>query len=228
MKRKLKKRIKYAIATPLLKGYAAGLDKSCARITIGQETIDDMIEREQACILCFWHQHIMMSGFFLLDWQRQGLKTGFLISPSGDGTLAANVFVKNGVTLISGSSGRSGAQTMRKLYRAVQNDGVSPVTTPDGPRGPVYDFKPGTLLLASMTGAPIIPLAAACSRYWQFNSWDRFILPKWFCKMVMVVGEPVTIEKDMPVKLLRPKCSQLGEQLLKLKQQAENALQNIG
>jgi hypothetical protein len=226
MKRKLKKRIKYAIATPLLKAYATGLETTGTRITIGQEIIDDLIASKQVCILCFWHQHIMMCGFYLLDWQQQGLKTGFLISPSGDGTLAAKVFVRNGVTLISGSSGQSGAQTMRKLYRAVKNDGISPVTTPDGPHGPVYEFKPGTLLLASMTGAPIVPIATACSRYWQFSSWDRFILPKWFGKLVMVVGEPVTIEKDLPVKALRPKCKQLGEQLLQLKQQAENMLKS--
>ncbi|MBN1379756.1 MAG: lysophospholipid acyltransferase family protein [Gammaproteobacteria bacterium] len=226
MKRRLKKRIKYAIATALLKAYVAVLELTSNRITIGQKIIDEMISKQQPCILCFWHQHIVTCVYYLLDWQKQGMKTGFLISPSGDGALAAKIFVKHGVTLISGSSGRSGAQTMRKVYMAIKRDGLSPVATPDGPRGPIYDFKPGPLLLASMTGAPIVPIAASSSRYWQFNSWDKFILPKWFSKFVLVVGKPVYIEQGLPTKELRPKCAQLSEILMGIKRQSVEILEN--
>ena len=224
MKRKLTKRIKYATGYLILKAYVAVLGLTSRRSTIGREIIDKLVADNQLCILCFWHQHIVLSGFYLLDWQKQGLHTGFLISPSGDGTLAAKIFVKHGVKLISGSSGRDGAQTMRKLIRAIRKDRLSPVTTPDGPRGPVYEFKPGTLLLASKTGVPIVPIAAACTRYWQLKSWDRFIMPKWFGKMVMVVGDPIHIEKGLPVKTLEPRCRELAEIMMKTKQQAENIL----
>lgn len=225
MKRKLRKRIKYVVATSILKVYVAILNLTSRRKIVGQEVIESLLENRQTCIFCFWHQHIVMSGFYLLDWQRQGLKTGFLISPSGDGTLAAKVFVKDGVRLISGSSGRGGAQTLRKLYLSVKRDRLSLAITPDGPRGPIYDFKPGPLLLASMAGAPIVPIAPACTRYWQFKSWDKSILPKWFGKITMVVGEPIYIEKDLPLKQLRKQCHQLREVLLGIKQKAEHDLQ---
>jgi lysophospholipid acyltransferase (LPLAT)-like uncharacterized protein len=226
MKKKLKKQIKYSIATKILKVYSAFLEKTANRTVIGQQIIDQFIMSEKPCLLCFWHQHIMMTVLYLLDWQRQGLKSGFLISPSGDGSLAARLFVRDGVTLISGSSGRTGSQTMRKLMLALKRDKLSLAITPDGPRGPLYDFKPGPLMLASMTGAPIVPVATACSNYWQLKSWDRFIMPKWFSNITAVVGEPVYIEPDLPLRALRPKCQQLHDALMNAKQQAEEHIKN--
>ena len=223
--RKTKKQIKYTLATQVLKVFVAGLERTIKKSTYGQEIVDEFIQNKQVCIPCFWHRQIIMSALFMLDWQQLGLNIGFLISPSGDGSLAAKIFVKNGAKLISGSSGRSGAQTMRRLYMAVKRDGISPVATPDGPRGPVFDFKPGPLLLASMTGAPILPIASASSNYWQLNSWDKFIMPKWFSTLNLVVGEPVYIDKGLPVKHLRPKCALLRERLMQISDQAENLAQ---
>lgn len=220
-KRKLKKRVKYTLATQILKIFVAGLERTIDKTTYGQDIIDTFIRDKKTCIPCFWHRQIIASALFMLDWQRLGLDIGFLISPSGDGSLAARIFVKNGAKLISGSSGQTGAQTMRKLYRAVKQDGISPVATPDGPRGPVFDFKPGPILLASMTGVPILPIATASSSYWQLNSWDKFIMPKWFSHLTLVVGEPVYIDAGLSVKQLRPKCALLRDQLMLNSHRAE-------
>jgi hypothetical protein len=50
--------------------------------------------------------------------------------------------------------------------------------TPDGPRGPRGDFKPGALLVAQITGLPVVPLAVGASSGWQLKSWDGFLLPR--------------------------------------------------
>ena len=52
--------------------------------------------------------------------------------------------------------------------------------TPDGPRGPRHQFKPGALAVAQVTGLPIIPLAVSASSAWRLGSWDEFLVPKPF------------------------------------------------
>ena len=65
--------------------------------------------------------------------------------------------------------------------------------TPDGPRGPAEHVKPGLVYLASRTGYPVLPLAAAASSAWTFDSWDRFRVPKPFARLVVVYGPTIAV-----------------------------------
>ena len=93
--------------------------------------------------------------------------------------------------VIRGSSTHTGARALRDYYTALTKEKVSPVLTPDGPRGPRFKFKPGALLLAQMSGRPILPMAYAASRAWLVK-WDKFVIPKPFARIVIAIGEPVT------------------------------------
>jgi lysophospholipid acyltransferase (LPLAT)-like uncharacterized protein len=73
---------------------------------------------------------------------------------------------------------------------------VSPAITPDGPRGPPWKFKPGAVLLAQLSGRPMIPLSYAASHAWKIK-WDRFVIPVPFSRIVIVVGEPVYVPKGL-------------------------------
>ena len=48
----------------------------------------------------------------------------------------------------------------------------------DGPRGPIYQMKPGAPYMAIATGATVVPATAAAERAWVFRSWDRFHGPQ--------------------------------------------------
>jgi hypothetical protein len=89
--------------------------------------------------------------------------------------------------VIRGSSTATGARALRDYYEALVKEGVSPVITPDGPRGPRFQFKPGAILLAQMSGRPILPLAYAASRAWLIK-WDKFVLPVPFSRIAIAVG----------------------------------------
>jgi lysophospholipid acyltransferase (LPLAT)-like uncharacterized protein len=90
------------------------------------------------------------------------------------------------------------------MYTTIRKDKVSPVTTPDGPKGPVRIFKPGTVLLAQLTQSPMLPLTYTASRYWQLKTWDEFIIPKPFSRVVIAVGEPhLVAKKSNPEQLER-------------------------
>ena len=163
---------------------------------IGAEHIAASLARAPSFIPVYWHQHQVFCVKHLLDQRRAGLKLGFLISPSVDGEIGAMIVRNLGAEVIRGSSTHTGARALRDYYQALARDGVSPAMTPDGPRGPAWKFKPGAVLLAQLSGRPMIPLSYAASRAWKIK-WDRFVIPKPLARVVIAVGEPVYVPKGL-------------------------------
>ena len=163
---------------------------------IGGEHITASLARAPSFIPVYWHQHTLWCVKYLLDQQQGGVKLGFLISPSVDGEIGAMLVRELGAQVIRGSSTHTGARALRDYYQALAREGVSPAITPDGPRGPAWKFKPGAVLLAQLSGRPMIPLAYAASRAWKIK-WDRFVLPQPFARIVIAVGEPVYVAKGL-------------------------------
>jgi lysophospholipid acyltransferase (LPLAT)-like uncharacterized protein len=61
----------------------------------------------------------------------------------------------------------------------------------------LYECKPGVIGLASLSGAPIIPMHFGVSRKWVFRSWDRMELPKPFSKVIFEVGDPIFVPREL-------------------------------
>lgn len=69
--------------------------------------------------------------------------------------------------------------------------------TPDGPKGPAKELKPGTVKAAIHTGAVILPSGSFVSRHWASTNWDTFYIAKPFGKIHLLIGEPLEFsEKD--------------------------------
>ncbi|HUE41418.1 MAG TPA: hypothetical protein VMO75_05780, partial [Chthoniobacterales bacterium] len=60
-------------------------------------------------------------------------------------------------------------------------------------RGPAYELGPGIIFLAQKTGAPVVPVNMEYSNCWRVKSWDRFIIPKPFSKVRVIIGQPQRI-----------------------------------
>lgn len=221
MSTKARKRLKYAIATPVLKTYLWGLRKTTKISVSGVEHLQGLLSQGKPFIPCYWHQQNLGCAVYLLSLATPGFNAGFLVSPSRDGEIPARIFRQWGAHVIRGSSSRTGAQAIRDLYLAVSRDNISPANTPDGPRGPIFEFKPGPLMLAQMTGAPILPMACAFRRYKQLDSWDRFILPGWFNSLAVTIGEPVAVQKGLSMAELEPQRQHLEFTLKSLTNQSK-------
>jgi lysophospholipid acyltransferase (LPLAT)-like uncharacterized protein len=163
---------------------------------IGAEYIAAALKEAPSFIPVYWHQHQLFCVKHLLEQRRAGLKLGFLISPSVDGEIGAMIVRSMGGEIIRGSSTHTGARALRDYYEALAHQGVSPAITPDGPRGPPWKFKPGAVLLAQLSGRPMIPLSYAASRAWKIK-WDRFVIPAPLSRIVIAVGEPVYVPKGL-------------------------------
>jgi lysophospholipid acyltransferase (LPLAT)-like uncharacterized protein len=162
----------------------------------GLEHLSAALGRAPSFIPVYWHQHQLLCVKPLLEMRGTGVKLGFLISPSVDGEFGAMLVRKLGGEVIRGSSSHTGARALRDYYQALAHQNISPAITPDGPRGPPWKFKPGAILLAQMSQRPMIPIAYAASRAWKIQ-WDRFVIPKPFARVAIVVGAPVYVARGL-------------------------------
>ncbi len=210
-----------AIGRPLLRLYWTTLREGDV---IGREHLERVLAADEPVILSYWHEMHFMGARFLARLNRRGLKVGALVSPSSDGELAARLGRPWLSEAIRASSSRTGAQGLKQLHEVVTGRRISPLITADGPRGPRREFKPGAILLAQATGAPILPLAWAGSRVWRLRSWDRFLVPKPFSRIVWAVGEPRRVGRDSTLKDLEPIQRELEATLATLIARAETSL----
>ena len=75
----------------------------------GEEHIRAALERAPSFIPVYWHQHQLFCVKLLLAKRAEGVKLGFLISPSVDGEIGAITVRRIGAHVIRGSSSHTGA-----------------------------------------------------------------------------------------------------------------------
>jgi hypothetical protein len=148
---------------------------------------DARLDGGERCIFAFWHARLLPLVF---THRRRAIAV--LISRHRDGELIARIIERLGYVTGRGSSTRGGEEGIRDMLRHAE-DGRMLALTPDGPRGPAERVKPGLVYLASRTGYPVLPIAAAASREWVFDSWDRFRVPHPFARVVVAYGPPITV-----------------------------------
>jgi len=203
---------KFKLKVGLLKGLLKLIWLGTGKIKVeGEEHLQAFIESEQPVILCYWHQvHIMGLRYLMNVRKTKGLKVSALVSPSKDGELAAEAMKDWGVDVVRGSSTRTGAQAMRDVYEIIKR-GYSPVITPDGPKGPIYEFKQGAVMISQISKAPMLPIGVSCSNAWYLGSWDKFMIPKPFSTVTIRIGAPVTTEKRMSAEAQEAMCKQMSD-----------------
>jgi lysophospholipid acyltransferase (LPLAT)-like uncharacterized protein len=135
-----------------------------------------------------WHNRLLIFPLVLRRFfpNRQGAA---LISASRDGDLLADAIERFGFDVVRGSSSRLGTSGVRQLADVLQSH-RDVVITPDGPRGPVYELGQGIIYLAQKSGAAVLPMNMEYSSCWRVSSWDRFIVPRPFAKVRVIIGQP--------------------------------------
>ncbi len=143
-------------------------------------------------IYCFWHRSLLAAAHQFRNWN-----IAILISRSFDGELIARTVERMGFVAVRGSSSRGGSAALLAA-REAYTQGCNIAFTADGPRGPKYVAKPGAVRLAQMVGADHVgcfylhPESA-----WQLRSWDSFLIPKPFSRVVVSFARVVPIAADL-------------------------------
>ncbi len=174
------------IATPLI--HLLGLTlriKAEGRADLGPRG-----KQTEPPLWCLWHETILMSV-----WYHRDQDVHVMISASRDGELISTIGRFFGYTAVRGSSSRGGQEATREMVE-YSKAGKRCAITPDGPRGPRREMKPGAVNIARLTGCPVVPYGFGAEHCWRLRSWDRFIIPKPFSRAVFVYGEPIRIPKE--------------------------------
>jgi lysophospholipid acyltransferase (LPLAT)-like uncharacterized protein len=143
-------------------------------------------------ILSLWHGDLITQPLNYKSFKKNGI-VKVIVSEHSDGEIIRRTVESLGIGSLSGSSTRGGAKALLGAIKALQN-GVDIAITPDGPKGPKHSIADGIVMIAQKTNARVACFGSKSSKYWQFNSWDDFTIPKPFGTIDLYVGEPFSLE----------------------------------
>ncbi len=165
--------------------------KSTRITVIGESKYSELRRNKKPVIILIWHGKLFLGPYFFRD---RGLMA--MISPSEDGEIIAQIAFRWGYKVLRGSSSHSIIRAWIEMKNELKRGGEV-VFVPDGPSGPNREMKPGALKLARDTGAYLIPFTFSSSKKKILRSWDKFLIPKPFSRIVAIFGEPLTIALGM-------------------------------
>lgn len=184
---------RFQIQIATLFGYIAVLliGRSLRWTIQGWEGFQSALASGKPPIFTFWHREIFSATWF---WRRRGIVV--MTSQNFDGEYIARIIQKHGYGAARGSSSRGATQALKAMIRAMRR-GKPTAFTIDGPRGPRYVAKPGAVLLAKATGAPIVCFHIAPRQAYTFRkSWDRFQIPYPFSAVAIFIAPPIKVSRD--------------------------------
>ncbi len=141
-------------------------------------------------VYAFWHRCI-----FIATWWYRRREIAVMSSRSFDGEYVARIISRFGYRPVRGSSSRGAVSALIGLRKELE-EGRSAAFTIDGPRGPKYVAKSGPVFLAQKTGRPIVTFHFAPQRAWVLKTWDDFMIPKPFSRVLLRVGKLIQVPPD--------------------------------
>ncbi len=151
------------------------------RFEASPESLKTLAKVDEAIAFVMWHNRLFISPEVFRRY-RKGRNFYGLVSASKDGAWLDVLYSLLGMRTVRGSSSKGGREAVTALVN-VMKAGNDIGITPDGPRGPIYDFKAGCLIVSRRAQSPILLLGAEFSSAWRLKSWDRFYLPKPFSRV---------------------------------------------
>jgi lysophospholipid acyltransferase (LPLAT)-like uncharacterized protein len=156
-------------------------------------------------IFCFWHQCVLPCTVYY-----RRTHATILISRSFDGELITRILEMFGFHAVRGSSSRGAREGLLGLKQVIEN-GTPAIFTADGPRGPIYQTKMGPIKLAQITGARIGSFHLEPQKAWVLRSWDHFLIPKPFTRIVVSWARWTHVPADLPTESFEAKRVELND-----------------
>src|SRR5438552_756205 len=117
---------------------------------LGWQHAERVYAAKKQCIWAFWHRVILP-----IVWWYRNHGVVVMNTTAFDGQWTRKVIEWLGFGTAQGSSSRGGLRGLAVMARRIE-EGKDCAFTIDGPRGPRYIAKPGPVMLARKTGAPIM------------------------------------------------------------------------
>jgi lysophospholipid acyltransferase (LPLAT)-like uncharacterized protein len=157
----------------------------------GWENWEAAHNRSKGIIYTFWHREIFPACWF---WRRRGIVV--MTSQNFDGEYIARIIEKHGYGASRGSSSRGASRALAEMARCLRA-GRDAAFTIDGPRGPRFVAKRGSVILARSTGAAILCFHVALKKAYVFRkSWDMTQIPLPFTRAAVFIAPPITVPAE--------------------------------
>ena len=191
---------------------------------IGADVVERLVgDKGRAYVPVMWHGQQIATTHLVRGWISRGFRAGYIISASVDGEVPAQIAKSWGAEVVRGSAKESASLALRDAVRLMK-EGVSIVTNSDGPTGPAFEVKTGTIIMARMGSAPLVPVVCAASSAWTMDTWDHFMVPKPFARIAIAVGEPIEIPRNLPMSETENLRQQLQAAMVSLASAAQQQL----
>ena len=161
---------------------------------VGEEIALGCLSDYGKVIVAVWHQRFLPALAYVTKFRN--FEPIVMTSQSRDGELAARLAERLGLVPVRGSSTRGGTEALAAILKALKTN-QAVVHFVDGPTGPKGIVKPGIISMARVSGAVIMPVIVSVDRAWIMRSWDRFLVPKPFSKVVIEWGPPLAVPRDL-------------------------------
>ncbi len=138
----------------------------------------------------FWHRCVLPAA-----WLYRNRHLAVMTSRSLDGEFIARVISRFGFLPVRGSSSRGGQRALLEMNQLL-GENHSAAFTIDGPRGPRNVAKKGPVLLARISGVPVVAFYVAVERAWVLDTWDGLMIPKPFSRVYVRAARKIFVPPD--------------------------------
>ncbi len=218
--KQLKKKILRFLGNNLTESVIKVLCKTLKVEEINKSPIDEFISKNQNFVFAFWHGTMLLPWFLLRKYSPYAI-----VSQSKDGDILVNVLNKWNYKVERGSSSKDGKEVLEKLiHQAKRKKNIA--ITPDGPKGPEKIMKAGAVIIAKKAEIPLLLIGVGYKKRRILKSWDKFEIPKFFSKAIIVYSEPIYIEKELDYEQTNNIIKEVNNKLNNLHEEAKKIAAN--
>ena len=171
----------------------------------------DYLKNEGTVLICIWHQQFFSAIRHFPNYKK--FNPSIMISRSKDGEIVAGIAKQGGWHPVRGSSSRGGKEALKNMIANLKKTRLA-VHIVDGPLGPSGKVKAGAIRLAHAADAAIVPFCVYAEKGWHFNSWDKFLLPKPFSKVLLRFEKMIKFDKTKDEEAFEKQRRQLESIML--------------
>jgi len=184
---------------------------------LGWHHAQDVHASGRRCVWAFWHRVIIP-----ISWWARDMGIVVMNTTAFDGQWTRKVIEWLGFGTAQGSSSRGGLRGLAVMAKRIE-EGKDCAFTIDGPRGPRYIAKPGPVMLARRTGAPITVFHVGVAHGKTFEkTWDHFLLPSPFSRAVVIFAPPIEVGQNVDAAAMQAKHNEMQKELERVRDIAES------
>jgi len=184
---------------------------------LGWQNTERVHAAGQRCIFTLWHRSILG-----IVWWARNRGIVVMNTTHFDGQWTRKVIERLGFGTAQGSSTRGGLRGLVTMAQRLEA-GRDVAFTVDGPRGPRFVAKRGPVMLARMSGCPVVAFHVGVDHGHTFRqTWDHFLLPYPFSKAAFLVARPIYVSREATREELEEKHTEVQKTLERVRHLSES------